>query len=106
VRRRVRWSQAAAGDVVAVSDWIARDDLAAAHAVLETLEVAAQGLAELADRGREVREVAGLGPWRELVVAPWRLIYRLEPEEVVVLAVVDGRRQLRDVLFDRLVRPR
>jgi toxin ParE1/3/4 len=42
--------------------------------------------------------------WRELVVRPYRLVYRVGSDAVVVLAVFDGRRDLEDVLLDRLVR--
>jgi plasmid stabilization system protein ParE len=38
------------------------------------------------------------------VVRPYRLIYRVERDTVTVLAVFDGRRDLEDVLLDRLLR--
>jgi hypothetical protein len=44
----------------------------------------------------------------ELVVRPYRLICRLicriGGDAVIVLALFDGRRELEDVLLDRLVR--
>jgi plasmid stabilization system protein ParE len=42
--------------------------------------------------------------YRELVEAPWRLIYRAEAERVIVIALLDGRRDLADVLLERLLR--
>jgi hypothetical protein len=42
--------------------------------------------------------------WRELVVRPYRLIYRVGSKDVVVLALFDSRRDLEDVLLERLVR--
>jgi toxin ParE1/3/4 len=41
---------------------------------------------------------------RELVVSPYRLVYRVGSDAMVVLAVFDGRRDLEDVLVDRLRR--
>ncbi|NBC14420.1 MAG: plasmid stabilization protein, partial [Gammaproteobacteria bacterium] len=35
---------------------------------------------------------------------PWRLVYRIETDAVQVMAVLDGRRDLRSVLLERLVR--
>lgn len=42
--------------------------------------------------------------WRELIVRPWRIIYRAEGDLVTVLALFDGRRDLEDVLLERLIR--
>jgi len=57
-------------------------------------------------RGRVVLELRRLGmrTWRELVVRSYRLVYRIEGETKTVLAVFDGRRDLADVLLDRLLR--
>jgi toxin ParE1/3/4 len=42
--------------------------------------------------------------WRELVMRPYRMIYRMEGDTVTVLAVFDGRRDLGDLLLERLTR--
>ncbi len=42
--------------------------------------------------------------YRELVVAPYRVIYRVQEPRVFVLGVFDGRRSLEDVLLERLIR--
>lgn len=61
----------------------------------------------LPDRGRMVPELASLDikAYRELIISPHRLMYRVEPRRVLVVAVFDGRRDLGDVLLARLVRP-
>ena len=57
-------------------------------------------------RGRIVPELArfGIRTWRELIVRPYRIVYRIDGDTVAVLAVFDGRRELEDVLLERLVR--
>jgi toxin ParE1/3/4 len=42
--------------------------------------------------------------WRELVVKPYRILYRVSSDTVTVLAVFDGRRDLEDLLLERLLR--
>jgi toxin ParE1/3/4 len=49
------------------------------------------------------REAAGIDA-RELIVRPWRIIYRVGTGRVLVLAVLDGRRDLEGVLLARLLR--
>ena len=46
----------------------------------------------------------GLSTYREVVVAPWRLVYRVADSQVLILVVVDGRRNVEDVLLERLLR--
>ena len=41
---------------------------------------------------------------RELLLPPYRIVYRIHGRRVLVLAVLDARRSLEDVLLDRLVR--
>ena len=56
--------------------------------------------------GRVVPEFAhfGIRSWRELIVRPYRVIYRIDGHTVYVLAVVDGRRELDDLLLEKLIR--
>jgi plasmid stabilization system protein ParE len=42
--------------------------------------------------------------YRELVSPPHRIIYRVHGSRVLVLAVLDARRSLEDLLLDRLIR--
>jgi toxin ParE1/3/4 len=42
--------------------------------------------------------------WRELVVRPYRIVYRIRKDIVMVGAVIDGRRDLEDLLLERLTR--
>jgi hypothetical protein len=42
--------------------------------------------------------------WQELVIKPYRLVYRIEGDTVIVFAVFDARRDLEDLLLERLPR--
>ena len=58
------------------------------------------------ERGRVVPELREyrIRTIRELIVKPYRLIYGTTGNRVSVLALVDGRRDLQDVLMDRFLR--
>jgi plasmid stabilization system protein ParE len=104
--RNVRWSESARGDLDVVIDYIALDSVENALAVLDRLEQRAESLRIAAERGRVVPELSAIDvlQYRELIERPWRIIYRIEPDQVVVLAVLDGRRELGSLLLERLVR--
>lgn len=105
-RLPVVWATIAARDLAEIVEYIARDDPGAAVRVLDAVEAKASSLERLATRGRIVPELLGiqLREYRELLVKPYRLIYRVEKARVVVLGVFDGRRNLEDILLDRLLR--
>lgn len=100
--RRVLWTRTARRDLDAIIDEIADNALS----ILERLSERAASLGQTAERGRLVPEprVIGVTPYRELIERPWRLLYRIESERVMVLAVLDGRRDLDALLLERLVR--
>ena len=105
-RRRVVWAEVASRDLDGIVSYIATDSPQAALDTLDRLEGRAKTLATMASRGRVVPELARLHirEYRELVVAPYRLVYRITADEVLVLALFDGRRNVEYALLDRLVR--
>jgi toxin ParE1/3/4 len=86
--------------------YLALDSEGNASRVLKRIETRAAALESSPSGGRVVTELArfGMRTWRELVVRPYRLLYRIEGGIVTVLAIFDGRRDLEDVLLERLLR--
>ena len=105
-RRRVRWTRSARRDLEGIVAYLADRSPQAALSTLNRLEARAKSLTTLADRGRIVPELGRLHirQYRELVVAPYRAIYRVAGARVWVLVVVDARRNLEDILLERLIR--
>jgi plasmid stabilization system protein ParE len=105
-RRKVLWTRSARRDLEAIVSYLADRSPQAALSTLDRLEARAKSLATLADRGRVVPELARLHvrEYRELVVPPHRIVYRIAGNRVLVLAALDARRSLEDVLLDRLIR--
>jgi addiction module RelE/StbE family toxin len=106
-RARVLWAKSARRDLESIVSWLADRSPQAAVSTLDRLEARAKSLEALAERGRIVPELGRLHiqQYRELVVAPYRVIYRVRRSTVLVLAVLDGRRSLEDLLLERLIWP-
>ena len=66
---------------------------------------AAEGLAELADRGAHPPELLALGirDFRQTGFKPYRVIFRVGGDQVVIHLIVDGRRDLTSLLGRRLL---
>lgn len=105
-RYTVEWAFTARDDLESIASYIAEDSAINALSVVERIEARAETLVTLPMRGRIVPELRwhGVMTFRELIEKPWRLIYRIEADRVVVVSVLDGRRSLEDLLLDRFVR--
>lgn len=101
---QVLWTDTARQDLTGIVDYIAQDSVGNALAVLDKLEAKAAQLSALPNRGRIVPELlnTGISQYREILCSPWRIVYRTESQRVLVMAVLDSRRDLQVVLLNRL----
>ncbi len=83
-----------------------RDGEERAEVILNRLEKTAYSLDTLSMRGKLPEELVPFGyrKIREIQETPWRIFYRTEKHEVFVLAVLDGRRAIAELLLERLAR--
>jgi len=103
----ITWYPEAAGDLDALIEHLrSRGSHVNAERVLNRIEAAVGALRSFPHRGRIVPELAAFGVtrYREVIVAPWRIVYRFERRAVFVLTLVDSRRELDELLLERLVR--
>ena len=103
---RVLLSQDAERDIEDPYHFIARRDGAdTAERILGEIEAAITGLDAFPERGNVPKELIaiGLGEYREIHHKPWRVIYRVMGQDVVVYCVVDGRRDMQSFLESRLL---
>ena len=103
--KRVVWSDAALRDYEAIIDYVAeRDGIEHAERLHRKLHPEIGTLSENPDRCRVVPELRQLGVtvYRELVVRPYRVPFRVRGRRGIVLAVLDGRRDLEEILLRRL----
>lgn len=103
---KVYWANVAENDLIGIIEYIAQDNLTNAIEVFEKIKKKASSLCLSAERGRIVPELRdhGIILYRELIVAPWRIIYRISTRKVYVLAVIDSRQNVEDILLERLMK--
>jgi len=93
VAHRVVWSPRAADDLVSIAEYIEADSPAYAEAVVRKIIRQAQILRDFPRAGRRVAEFSDDNT-RELIVFIYRVIYRIEADQVLVAAIVHGKRIL------------
>ncbi|HET7923692.1 MAG TPA: type II toxin-antitoxin system RelE/ParE family toxin [Rhodanobacteraceae bacterium] len=81
------------------------DSLENADRVLDRLLEVAETLSTNPDRGSVPKELRSLGvqDYRQSFFKPYRVIYRVVAEQVVVYLIADGRRDMQSLLARRLL---
>lgn len=81
------------------------DSLQSAERVLSRVLEIADNLAAEPTRGSQPKELRALGDreYRQVFFKPYRLIYRVVGQQVVVYLIVDGRRDMQSLLARRLL---
>ncbi|MBN2363923.1 type II toxin-antitoxin system RelE/ParE family toxin [candidate division WOR-3 bacterium] len=101
----VYWSEIAYKDLDGIIDYISNDSIDIAIKILHRIKEKAESLKNFPERGRVVPELKfhHIENYREIIVSPWRIIYRIENDSVYIIAVFDGRRNFEDILMERLL---
>lgn len=94
------WSPTALDDLKAVSDYIGRDSPTYADQVVEAIVEAAEQLVTHPRMGWPVPELVA-DDLRQRVVHRYRLIYRLAPDRIDIVAVLHGAQDLPSALRSR-----
>jgi toxin ParE1/3/4 len=96
----------ASRDLEALYDYIESHDAPEkTDYVLDQIEKAFASLSENPERGARPKElrVVGLREYREIFFTPYRIIYRVMSENVYVMVIADGRRDMQTLLQRRLL---
>jgi toxin ParE1/3/4 len=92
--RGLVWSPEAIEDIEAIASYIERDSAWYAKAVASKIVETAETIPDFPELGRVVPEI-GVPGIRERFAYSFRIIYRLEPDRVLVAAVIHGSRLLQ-----------
>lgn len=93
--RELNWSSEALEDIEAIAVYIEKDSPVYAKSVVSKFFEKAEMLREFPESGRIVPEIRRM-EIQELFVYSYRLIYRLEENEVLIVAIVHGKRLLEN----------
>ena len=100
----VVWSNIAETDLKNIVEYIADDSPSNALKIFRRIKQKASSLYTYPERGRIVPELRdqGILQYREIVISPWRILYRISEKSVFVSSALDSRRNIEDILLKRL----
>jgi toxin ParE1/3/4 len=93
---RIRWTQVALADLTSARDRLLSENPVAAEAMLRNVRGAISKLRRHPRIGRVVPERRALG-YREIVLAPYRLVYAIARNEIHILRFWHARRDPAEI---------
>ncbi|MFO8163775.1 MAG: type II toxin-antitoxin system RelE/ParE family toxin [Desulfatiglandales bacterium] len=99
----VIWANAAENDLLKILEYIAQSIPGNALKVLKKIKKQVSELYHSPERCRIVPELYehGITQYREMIIKPWRIMYRVHNSSVYVLSVLDSRQNIEDILLKR-----
>ena len=94
---RIDWSPQSLRDLEAIRAYIAQDSPRYADLMVERIVSAVERLAVFPESGRIVPE-RNDSTIREVIVRPYRVVYRVRPQLVEIVTVFRGSRLLPDLV--------
>ena len=101
----LQWTKSAKDDLLGIVTRIKQESPNTAVAIYQRLKKRAQSSNFFPLKGRVVPELLdeGITYYRELIEKPWRIIYRVGDETVYLIAIIDSRQNLDELLLRKIL---
>lgn len=96
---QVIWTEPALTDLNEIAEYIALDNFDAAAHLVQEVFTTVERLESHPQSGRCPPELEKKSVYREVIVGPCRIFYRVERDKVYILYVMRGERELRVFLL-------
>ena len=92
--RKIQWTRNAIEDLKEIQDFISMDSECQAEKVIADILNQVESISRFPHMGRKVAEIDD-DTIRELIVNNYRLVHRIEENEIIVLSIVHGRQDFK-----------
>ena len=100
------WTETAEKDLEIVIDHILYESKEIAYDIFNLIKSSVLNLENFPTHGRIVPELQyyHINTYREIIVKSWRILYRIEGSALYILAVIEARRNIEDILLERFLK--
>ena len=101
-----KWTQNAKSDLLGIVEYIKEESPLVAKDVYSKIRKKAQLSNFFPLKGRVVPELQkeGITIYREVIFAPWRIIYRVGNDTVYIMAILDSRQNIEELLLQKILK--
>ena len=105
-KNKVLWTETAKADLNEIIDYIASDSVDNALKQYENIKPSCLTIIDFPEQGRMIPELENqnIMKYREIVLPPWLIMYKKEKNIIYVMSIIDGRRNIEDLLLRRNLR--
>ena len=103
---KLKWTTNAKSDLLNIIVYIKEDSLSAANDIYLKIKTKAQSSNFFPLKGRVVPELQkeGITIYREIISNPWRIIYKVGNDTVFIMAILDSRQNVEEILLQKLLK--
>jgi toxin ParE1/3/4 len=106
MKKGIIWSHDAADDLIEIIEYIKdKSGKTIASEIFTRIINHVESLDSFPESGRVIPELMSIGiqDLRELIESPWRIFYRVTSNEIQMISVVDGRRNVEEILYKKVI---
>ncbi|MBV5321953.1 MAG: type II toxin-antitoxin system RelE/ParE family toxin [Sulfuricurvum sp.] len=103
---KLLWTLNAKSDLLSIVEYIKNESPSNAHDVYLKIKKVAHSSNFFPLKGRVVPELQkeGITYYREVIASPWRIIYKVGNDTVYIMAILDSRQNVEEILLQKLLR--
>ena len=106
MKMKIVWSQDASDDLIEIITYIRdKSGKKIATEIYQRIINHVEKIDILPKGGRIVPELISIGVLdiREIIETPWRIFYRILTDEIQIISVIDGRRNIEEILYKKVI---
>lgn len=103
---KLLWTLNAKSDLLSIVEYIKKESPINANDVYLKIKKVAHSSNFFPLKGRVVPELhkEGITYYREVIASPWRIIYKVGNDTVYIMAILDSRQNVEELLFQKLLK--
>jgi len=103
---KLEWTTNAKNDLLNIVEYIKQDSSSVANDIYQKIRKKAHSSNFFPMKGRVVPELQkeGITLYREMIATPWRIIYKVGKDTVYIMAILDSRRNIEEILLQKLIK--
>ncbi|TKI70270.1 type II toxin-antitoxin system RelE/ParE family toxin [Sulfurimonas crateris] len=103
---KLKWTSNAKDDLLNIVAYIKQDSPSIANDIYQKIRKKAHSSNFFPLKGRVVPELQkeGITFYREVVATPWRIIYKVGNDTVYIMAILDSRQNVEELLLQKLLK--
>lgn len=106
MKNKIVWSQDASDDLIDIVTYIKeKSGKNIAAEIYSRIILHVEKISISSTIGRIVPELMSIGihDIREIIEKPWRIFYRITSNEIHIISVIDGRRNVEELLYKKVI---